>query len=80
MEDLDEEPRKLVEEMGFQGLHSLKLHKLNKPLGAWLLSKFNTKLLVFFAGTSRELKMTSEDVNRVSEIPCSGMIITPPSP
>ncbi|XP_044955698.1 uncharacterized protein LOC123406274 [Hordeum vulgare subsp. vulgare] len=80
MEDLDEEPRKLVEEMGFQGLHSLKLHKLNKPLGAWLLSKFNTKLLVFFVGTSRELKMTAEDVNRVSGIPCSGMIITPPSP
>ncbi|VAI75237.1 unnamed protein product [Triticum turgidum subsp. durum] len=80
MEDLDEQPRKLVEEMGFQGLHSLKLHKLNKPLGAWLLSKFDTKLLVFFAGTSRELKMTPEDVNRVSGIPCSGMIIVPPSP
>ena len=80
MEDLDEQPRKLVEEMGFQGLHSLKLHKLNKPLGAWLLSKFDTNLLVFFAGTSRELKMTPEDVNRVSGIPCSGMIIVPPSP
>ncbi|XBI85108.1 hypothetical protein VPH35_093304 [Triticum aestivum] len=69
MEDLDEQPRKLVEEMGFQGLHSLKLHKLNKPLGAWLLSKFDTNLL-----------MTPEDVNRVSGIPCSGMIIVPPSP
>ena len=66
--------------MGFQGLHSLKLHKLNKPLEAWLLSKFDTNLLVFFAGTSRELKMTPEDVNRVSGIPCSGMIIVPPSP
>ncbi|XBI85107.1 hypothetical protein VPH35_093303 [Triticum aestivum] len=80
MEDLDEQPRKFVEEMGFQGLHSLKLHKLNKPLGAWLLSKFVTNLLVFFARTSRELKMTPEDVNRVSGIPCSGMIIVPPSP
>ncbi|XBI90676.1 hypothetical protein VPH35_028245 [Triticum aestivum] len=74
MEDLDEQPRKLVEEMGFQGLHSLKLHKLNKPLEAWLLSKFDTNLLVFFAGTSRELKMTPEDVNRVSGIPCSDVI------
>ncbi|XP_037463777.1 uncharacterized protein LOC119335801 [Triticum dicoccoides] len=79
LEDLGEQQRRLVEEMGFQGLYSLKLHKLNKPIGAWLLSKFDAELLLFFAGTSRELKMTPEDVNRVSGLPCSGQIIIPPS-
>ena len=52
LEDLGEQQRRLVEEMGFQGLYSLKLHKLNKPIGAWLLSKFDAELLLFFAGTS----------------------------
>jgi hypothetical protein len=72
--ELDSQRLDLLKEMGFQGLDNMKITKMNKHLGAYLLSKFDPCLN---AGTTSELKLTSPNVNLVLGIPCEGMDTVP---
>lgn len=80
MEDLDGHLLELVKEMGFQGLGSLKIHRVNRQFGAWVLSKMDQTSGKLFAGTKSELSMSCEDVNRVIDIPFAGELIIPAAP
>jgi hypothetical protein len=77
IEDLDLQLVALVKDLGLQGLGRLKLHRVNRQFGAWLLSKMDPTSGSLFAGTKLELSMTCEDVNRVIDIPCAGKLIIP---
>ena len=69
----DDFKRKIVTEMGFEGLLKFPLlNKLNLKFSVWLLSKIDEIRRMIIIDESRQYKMSPKDVKNVFGIPCSG--------
>ena len=69
----DDFERKIVTEMGFEGLLKFPLlNKLNLKFSVWLLSKIDEIRRMIIIDESRQYKMSPKDVKNVFGIPCSG--------
>ena len=69
----DDFKRKIVTEMGFEGLLKFPLlNKLNLKFSIWLLSKVDEIRRMIIIDGSRQYKMSPKDVKNVFGIPCSG--------
>ncbi|XP_052136531.1 uncharacterized protein LOC127754961 isoform X3 [Oryza glaberrima] len=69
--------KELIGEIGFDGLLDIKLTKVNRQFGAWLLSKVDPKSCAIVKDVNQELPFGSNDVNAVFGLPCSGQPIIP---
>uniref|UniRef100_A0A0D9ZGN8 Aminotransferase-like plant mobile domain-containing protein n=1 Tax=Oryza glumipatula TaxID=40148 RepID=A0A0D9ZGN8_9ORYZ len=65
-----DQQKELVKQMGFDGLLSVRLTKLNKQFGAWILCKLDPSSGNLFAGSRHEICLTCEDVSLLLGIPC----------
>uniref|UniRef100_A0A0D9XKE5 Aminotransferase-like plant mobile domain-containing protein n=1 Tax=Leersia perrieri TaxID=77586 RepID=A0A0D9XKE5_9ORYZ len=74
---LDDQQKELVQQMGFECLLSMRLTKLNKQFGAWLLFKLEPASGILFSGSRHELPLLSEDVSLTMGIPCGRKKILP---
>uniref|UniRef100_A0A0D3FS79 Uncharacterized protein n=1 Tax=Oryza barthii TaxID=65489 RepID=A0A0D3FS79_9ORYZ len=72
-----DQQKELVKQMGFDGLLSMRLTKLNKQFGAWILCKLDPSSGNLFAGSRHEICLTCEDVSLLLGIPCGRKEILP---
>ncbi|BAD87923.1 hypothetical protein [Oryza sativa Japonica Group] len=72
-----DQQKELVKQMGFDGLLSVRLTKLNKQFGAWILCKLDPSSGNLFAGSRHEICLTCEDVSLLLGIPCGRKEILP---
>uniref|UniRef100_A0A0E0NFI4 Uncharacterized protein n=1 Tax=Oryza rufipogon TaxID=4529 RepID=A0A0E0NFI4_ORYRU len=75
--DIGDQQKELVRQMGFDGLLSMRLTKLNKQFGAWILCKLDPSSGNLFAGSKHEICLTCEDVSLLLGIPCGRKQILP---
>uniref|UniRef100_A0A0D9YSW0 Aminotransferase-like plant mobile domain-containing protein n=1 Tax=Oryza glumipatula TaxID=40148 RepID=A0A0D9YSW0_9ORYZ len=75
--DIGDQQKELVRQMGFDGLLSMRLTKLNKQFGAWILCKLDPSSGNLFAGSKHEICLTCEDVSLLLGIPCGWKQILP---
>nr|BAD37729.1 hypothetical protein [Oryza sativa Japonica Group]BAD38572.1 hypothetical protein [Oryza sativa Japonica Group] len=72
-----DQQKELVKQMEFDGLLSMRLTKLNKQFGAWILCKLDPSSGNLFAGSRHEICLTCEDVSLLLGIPCGRKEILP---
>uniref|UniRef100_A0A0E0G9V6 Uncharacterized protein n=1 Tax=Oryza nivara TaxID=4536 RepID=A0A0E0G9V6_ORYNI len=72
-----DQQKELVKQMGFDGLLSMRLTKLNKQFGAWILCKLDPSSGNLFAGSRHEICLTCEDVSLLLGIPYGRKEILP---
>jgi hypothetical protein len=77
IKEFDDRKKELIGEIGFDGLLDIKLTKVNRQFGAWLLSKVDPKSCATVKDVNQELPFGSNDVNAVFGLPCSGQPIIP---
>uniref|UniRef100_A0A0E0ME31 Uncharacterized protein n=1 Tax=Oryza punctata TaxID=4537 RepID=A0A0E0ME31_ORYPU len=73
----DDQQKHLVKQMGFDGLLTMRLTKLNKQFGAWVLCKLDPLSANLFVGSRNKLRLICEDVSLLSGIPCGRKQILP---
>ncbi|TVU11541.1 hypothetical protein EJB05_45134, partial [Eragrostis curvula] len=71
---------KLICQMGFGGLINLNLYKLNKPLGAWLLSKLDPVSGKIISSPRSSIGLTCQNTGLVLGIPFKGKEINSSTP
>ncbi|BAD86896.1 hypothetical protein [Oryza sativa Japonica Group] len=77
IKEFDDRKKELIGEVGFDGLLDIKLTKVNRQFGAWLLSKVDPKSCAIVKDVNQELPFGPNDVNAVFGLPCSGQPIIP---
>ena len=65
----------LVRQTGLHGILQLKLTKVNRQYGAWLLSKIDVDSCAIEADVHKVVPFSARDVNSVLGVPCSGRTI-----
>ncbi|XBI44401.1 hypothetical protein VPH35_109036 [Triticum aestivum] len=65
----------LVCQTGLHGILQLKLTKVNRQYGAWLLSKIDVDSCAIVADLHKVTPFSARDVNSVLGVPCSGRTI-----
>lgn len=60
---------------GFTASFQLKLTKVNRQYGAWLLSKIDVDSCAIVADVHKVIPFSARDINSVLGVPCSGRTI-----
>ncbi|XP_044428195.1 uncharacterized protein [Triticum aestivum] len=71
----DDMKKDLVRQTGLHGILQLKLTKVNRQYGAWLLSKIDVDSCAIVADLHKVIPFSARDVNSVLGVPCSGRTI-----
>ncbi|XP_062180201.1 uncharacterized protein LOC133884702 [Phragmites australis] len=71
----DEQKKELVRQTGFGGILELKLTKVNRQFGAWLLSKVDPQRCAIIPARNKVIPFSSKDVNLFFSVPSSGKAI-----
>ena len=72
VKNFDETKRNLVRETGLGGTLSMKLTKVNRQFGAWLLSKIDHSSCAIIPDVNKKIPISSKEINLLFGLPCSG--------